>query len=139
MAYVNVPKDLNDIKSAFAFGLTGTQLGIFASGVPVVIPVYFMARGAVGIGPALFLMILSGMPFAFFALFHWDGMSAKKWLQNILRQKIYPQQRIYKTKNFYTKIDKATKEAYCEQKNNPKHTTKKGSTKRKGTQGKQKS
>lgn len=111
MAYVTIPKDLSKIKTKFLWFLTGKQfLLVLLGGVTVGLPVFFLTRGSIGSGPALLLLFFSVFPFGFFATYQKDGLSAKQWLQAIIRHKIYPQKRIYKTQNFYSNVDKLIKE-----------------------------
>lgn len=105
MAYVSVPKDLSKIKSKFAAGLTGSQIVHILAGASLGVPLFFMARGSVGNGPAMLILFACVAPFAFLALYEKDGQPAKRWIFIILRHKIYPQQRIFKTQNFYSKVN----------------------------------
>ena len=127
MAYVSVPKDLNKIKSKFARGMTGSQILHIIAGASLGVPLFFLARGSLGNGPAMLILFACVAPFAFLALYEKDGQPAKKWLYTILRHKIYPQRRIYRTQNFYSKINFHAKEVAFDQKqktnpNNPKRT-----------------
>ena len=104
MAYVSVPKDLNKIKSKFAFGLTGSQIVHILSGAALGVPLFFLTRGSLGNGPAMLILFACVAPFAFLALYEKDGQPARKWLYIMLRHKIFPQRRIYRTQNFYSKV-----------------------------------
>ena len=132
MAYVNVPKDLNKIKSKFALGLTGSQILHILVGASIGVPLFFATRHTLGNGPAMLLLFACVAPFAFLALYEKDGQPAKKWIAIILRHKIYPHQRLYETQNFYNKINCMAKEERIDQRKktnanyskrapNPKH------------------
>ena len=110
MAYISVPRDLDRIKSRFALGMTGSQILHILAGASIGIPLFFFTRGSLGNGPAMLLLFASVAPFAFLGLYEKDGQPAKRWLYTILRHKIYPQKRIYKTQNFYSKINHLAKE-----------------------------
>ena len=48
MAYVTIPKDLSQIKTKVAFGLTKRQLIYFGLGALVGAPFFFLTRGVLG-------------------------------------------------------------------------------------------
>ena len=47
--FVKVPKDLNDIKQKFMFGLTKRQCVCFGIGIALGFPVFFLTRGVLGL------------------------------------------------------------------------------------------
>jgi len=116
MAYISIPRDLGKIRSKFALGMTAAQIGHILIGAAIGVPLFFLARGSLGNGPAMLLLFISVAPFAFLALYEKDGLPARKWIYMILRHKIYPQRRTYKTQNFYSKINILAKEGDFEQK-----------------------
>jgi hypothetical protein len=95
--------------------MTGSQILHILAGASIGVPLFFLARGSLGNGPAMLILFACVAPFAFLALYEKDGMPARKWIYMILRHKIYPQKRIYKTQNFYTKINNSMKEENFEQ------------------------
>ena len=105
MPYVPVPRDLTQVKTKVALGLTKRQLVCFGTAVAVGIPVFFLTRGIVGNSPAVLLMIGVMLPAFFMAMYERDGQPAEKILRNMLRSRfIYPQTRAYKTENFYSEL-----------------------------------
>ena len=124
MAYISIPRDLGKIRSKFALGMTAGQIGHILIGASLGVPLFFMARGSLGNGPAMLLLFVCVAPFAFLALYEKDGLPARKWIYMILRHKIYPVRRVYKTQNFYSKINHLVKEGDFE-----KQKTNTGSTK----------
>ena len=101
MPYVPVPKDLTKVKTKVAFNLTKRQLICFGLAGAVGLPVYFLTRKVLGNSVGVLLMIGLMMPFFFFAMFERDGQPAEKILKNILRHKLWPKQRPYRTENLY--------------------------------------
>lgn len=101
MPYVPVPKDLAKVKTKVAFGLTKRQLICFSLAAVVGVPVYLLSRLAIGNTPAVLVMIVLILPFFFVAMYEKDGIPAEKVLKNMLRHKLWPQQRPYRTENFY--------------------------------------
>jgi hypothetical protein len=96
--------------------MTAGQIGHILVGAAIGVPLFFLTRGSVGNGPAMLLLFTAVAPFAFLALYEKDGLPARKWIYMILRHKIYPKRRVYKTQNFYSKINLLTKEGDFEQK-----------------------
>lgn len=101
MPYVPVPKDLTKVKTKVAFNLTKRQLIFFSLAGLAGLPTYFFTRTAIGNSAAVLLMIGLMMPFFFVAMYERDGQPAEKILKNMLRHRMWPQQRPYKTENFY--------------------------------------
>ena len=54
--YVQIPKDLNDIKQKFMFGLTKRQVISFGIGGVLGIPLFFLTRSTLGVSGAIFAM-----------------------------------------------------------------------------------
>ena len=106
MPYVPVPKDLTKVKTKVLFNLTKRQIICFGLAAVVGLPVYFLTKGTIGNSAAVLLMIGLMMPFFFFAMFERDGQPAEKILKNILRHKLWPRQRPYRTENLYKSISK---------------------------------
>jgi hypothetical protein len=102
MAFVNVPKDLNTVKTKVALNLTKRQLICFGAAVIVGIPVYIFTRGAIGNSAAALLMIAVMFPLFFIGLSEKDGMPAEKILRNVIRTRFaWPGNRPYRTENLY--------------------------------------
>jgi len=110
MPYVPVPKDLTKVKTKVAFGLTKRQLICFSLAAVVGVPVYLLTRLVIGNTPAVMVMIVLMLPFFFVAMYEKDGLPAEKVLKNILRHKVWPQKRPYRTENFYKTLSQ--KEGY---------------------------
>lgn len=106
MPYVPVPKDLTKVKTKVAFNLTKRQLICFGLAGAVGLPVYFLTRGAIGNSAAMLLMIGLMSPFFFVAMYERDGQPAEKILKNIIRHRVWPQQRPYRTENLYKALSK---------------------------------
>ena len=107
MAYVNVPNDLNKIKTKLAFNLTKRQLICFGTAAVVGIPTYLFTRSAIGNMGAMLLMIVLMLPCFLFAMYERDGLPFEKVLRNIIRSTIlWPRTRPYKTENLYKYLEK---------------------------------
>lgn len=105
MAYVPVPKDLSKIKQKVALNLTKRQIICFALAGVSGIPVYFLAKSALGTDVAATLMVIVMLPFFFLAMYEKDGFPAEKILLHIIRQKfIRPGIRRYHSENLYERV-----------------------------------
>lgn len=102
MAYVSIPNDLSKIKTKVAFNLTGRQLICFGGGALVGIPVFLLARTAIGNTGAMFLMLAVMLPAFFLAMYERDGQPFEKVVRNIVRAKFLRSSvRPYRTENLY--------------------------------------
>jgi hypothetical protein len=105
MAFVNVPKDLTKVKTKVAMNLTKRQLICFSAAAAVGVPIYFLTKGAVGGTVALLLMIGVMLPFFFLAMYERDGQPAERIMKQILRHRLWPGARPYKTENLYQYLE----------------------------------
>jgi len=120
MAFVSVPKDLSKVKTKVAFNLTKRQLLCFSIAGAIGIPVYFLTRVPIGTSAAVLIMIALMLPFFFIAMYEKDGQPAEIVLRNILRAKLWPGVRLYKTENLYQYLELEAKSiANEEQATNP--------------------
>jgi len=107
MAYVPIPKDLTRVKTKLMFGLTNRQVVCFGTAALIGVPVFLATRETLGNSAAVLLMMVLMLPAFFMAMYEKDGQPAEKVLQNIFRYKwFFPARRPYKTKNFYSEIEK---------------------------------
>ncbi len=109
MAYVNVPKDLTKVKTKVALGLTKRQLICFSLAAAAGIPLYFLTKGALGDTVGLLLMIGIMLPFFFLAMYERDGQPAERILKHILRHRLWPGARPYRTENLYAFLSRVKK------------------------------
>jgi hypothetical protein len=110
MAFVNVPKDLNAVKSKLAFNLTKRQLICFGGAAVIGIPTYIFTRGAIGNSAAALLMIGVMLPLFFVGIYEKDGQPAEMILRNYIRCKfLWPGKRPHKTENLYEIMIKEAK------------------------------
>jgi len=105
LAYVNVPKDLNRVKTKVALNLTRRQLICFSAAGLVRVPLYLLTRQGLGNDMAALLMVLVMLPLFAFALYEKDGMPLEAFIGNYIRVRfLYPRIRPYQTENFYRLI-----------------------------------
>lgn len=107
MAHVNITKDLTEVKSKVVFGLTRRQLIFFALAALVAVPTYFLTRNLLGNDVALILLIVTALPFFFFAMYEKNGQPPEKLLKNYIRVRFLTQQaRPYRTQNRFAALER---------------------------------
>lgn len=105
MGYVQVPKDLSNVKTKVVFNLTKRQLICFGLAGVCGIPVYLLTKSLIGTDMAATIMVIIMLPFFIFAIYEKDGLPAEKILFHFIRQKfLRPGIRIYQSQNLYERI-----------------------------------
>lgn len=111
MAYVDVPKDLTNIKTKFIGNFTKRQCVCFGIGIVVGFPGYFIIRSLVGTTPAFYSLIALMAPFFLFGLVEKDGLPLEVYLLNFIRHRFaYPQIRLMGSENIYEYYEDKRKE-----------------------------
>ena len=102
MAYVDVPKDLTNIKTKFIGNFTKRQCVCFGLGVLAGFPGYFIIRSVAGTTTAFYSLIAIMAPFFLFGIVEKDGLPLEEFLLNFIRHRFaYPQIRLSVTENIY--------------------------------------
>jgi len=110
MAYVDVPKDLTNIKTKFIGNFTKRQCVCFGMGIVVGFPGYFIIRSLAGTTPAFYSLIALMAPFFLFGIMEKDGLPLEAYLLNFIRHRFaYPQVRLMENENIYEYVDEAVK------------------------------
>ena len=110
MAYVDVPKDLTNIKTKFIGNFTKRQCVCFGLGIIVGFPGYFIIRSFAGTTPAFYSLIAIMAPFFLFGLVEKDGLPLEAYLINFIRHRFaYPQIRLSEVENIYEYYDESMK------------------------------
>ena len=84
MAYVNVPKDLNKIKSKVLFNLTKRQLICFGVAALMGVPLFFLLKDSAGTTAAAMVMILVMLPGFLFGVYEKNGQPLEVVLRQIM-------------------------------------------------------
>ena len=99
MAYVQIPKDLSNVKTKVAFNLTKRQLIGFAVAGLIGIPTYLKTRSALGNDLAVFLMLIITIPIFFVVFYEKDGLPCEEYLKYVyLHERHQPKVRVSKDK-----------------------------------------
>ena len=107
MPYVAVPKDLSKIKTKIMLNLTKRQLICFGIGAAVAIPTYFLLKGPLGTTVAALLMMIVMVPAFLMGVYEKNGQPLEVVVKNMASVMfLKPKQRPYRTKNFYSLLEK---------------------------------
>ncbi len=107
MPFVDIPKDLAKVKTKVIFNLTKRQLICFSLAGAVGIPTYLLTRNVFGSTGAVMCLILSSLPFFFFAMYEKNGQPFEKFLKYFIIYRFKkPDVRPFRTNNLYSAIEK---------------------------------
>lgn len=96
-----IPRDISKYETKLMMGFTTRQLVIGAPGIALAIGVYFLLKNEIG-SAALFLALLTAVPFLAFAAFKPLGMNLETFIKTaMLPMFLAPANRRYKTENTY--------------------------------------
>jgi hypothetical protein len=104
--YVQIPKDLNDIKEKFIMGLTKRQVVCFAIGLALGAPVFFVARNYVGMSTAIMAMGIVAAPAILCGLYRKNGIFLEKQAKFMREYFARPRKRYYKTTNIFYAVER---------------------------------
>lgn len=105
MAYVSVPKDLNEVKTKFIFNLTKRQLFCFTLGALAGVPMFFLLKG-VHLTLATLVMVAIMLPFFMLAMYQKHGQPLEVILKQVYEVKfVKPKIRPYQVQNFYALLE----------------------------------
>lgn len=103
---INTPKDLNNVKTRMAFGLTKRQIICFAIGGCIGFPLYLVLRKALPTDVSALVMMAVIFPVFFFAIYEKDGKTAEQVLFDIYNQRIRSKGiRRYRSQNIYEQLE----------------------------------
>jgi hypothetical protein len=132
LAYVQIPKDLTNVKTKVAFNLTRRQLIGFGVAGIIGIPTYLKTRNILGNDLAVFLMIILTIPIFFVVFYEKDGLTCEKYLKYIyLHERHQPKVRVSKEK--FIEMRKEEQSINGEKSNSAKEFRKKKKTGRKAS------
>lgn len=104
--YVQIPKDLNDIKEKFIMGFTKRQVICFGIGLVIGVPVFFLTRAALGMSGAIFAMGACAAPAILCGLYRKNGVFMEKQAKYMKKYFTRPRKRYYKTTNIFECIER---------------------------------
>lgn len=99
--YVQIPKDLNDIKQKFMFNLTKRQVVSFGIGFAAGVPLFFLTRGFLGLSGGIILMGCCAAPALICGLYQRNGIYFEQVIINMFRFFKKPKKRVYRTVNLF--------------------------------------
>lgn len=101
MAYVTIPKDLNNVKTKFIGNFTKRQCVCFGIGILVALPVFFIVKKATDSSTAFYSLIVCLVPFFLLGMMEKNGMPLEKYLKYFLLHKLRKPVRRMKMENIY--------------------------------------
>lgn len=105
MAYIKIPRDLNNVKEKFMFGLTKRQVMYFAMGIAIGLPLFFIIMPQ-DLTTAVVVLFVCVMPFGFMGLYEKNGQTFDKILTNMIKANLFrPKVRPYKSENIYVALE----------------------------------
>lgn len=107
--YVQIPKDLNDIKEKFMFGFTKRQVICFGIGFVIGLPVFFLTRSAMGMSGAIFAMGACAAPAILCGLYRKNGVFLEKQFGFMRSYFTRPRKRYYKATNIFAVLESQQK------------------------------
>ena len=103
MAYVSIPKDLNQVHTKFLMGLSKRQTICFGSAAAMGVPLFFLTRNIIPTSAAAFLMVVVMLPWFMFAMYQKNGQPLEKYLKCIYNVHFKrPKIRTYQIDNEFT-------------------------------------
>ena len=103
---INTPKDLNNVKTRMAFGLTKRQIICFAIGGCIGFPLYLVLRKVLPTDVSALVMMAVIFPVFFFAIYEKDGKTAEQVLFDIYNHRIRSKGiRRYRSQNIYEQLE----------------------------------
>ena len=104
--YVQIPKDLNDIKEKFIMGFTKRQVICFGIGLLIGAPVFFLTSSYVGMSTAIMAMGVVAAPAILCGLYKKNGVFLEKQAKFMREYFTRPRKRYYKTTNIFTAVER---------------------------------
>ena len=103
--YVQIPKDLNDIKEKVIMGFTKRQVICFGIGLAVGAPVFFLTKNSLGMSGAVFAMGAVSAPAILCGLYKKNGVFLEKQVKYMFEYFKRPRKRYYRTINIFECIE----------------------------------
>lgn len=109
-SYISVPRDLTKVRSRIIFGLTKRQLICFIVAALIGVPSFFLIKSVAEVNVAVMCMMVIMMPIIFFALYEKNGRPLEVYLGHFIEAVfVRPRKRPYKTDNYYSALERASR------------------------------
>lgn len=105
MAYVPIPKDLNNVKTKVAFNMTKRQLIMVAIGGVIGFGLYTLTRRIIGQTAGMYVLMFSVIPCFFIGMYEKNGQTFEQILAKRIEFMKSEKIRIYKTNNIYRYLE----------------------------------
>lgn len=104
--YVQIPKDLNDIKQKFMFNLTKRQVISFGIGIAIGFPAFFITKSMLDLSSGVIAMGICAAPAIICGIYKKNGIYFEQQLKNMVRYFQRPRKRIYKNVTMLSCIER---------------------------------
>lgn len=114
MIEVKIPKEITEYKEKLFFNLNLRQTICSALVISINVPLYIFGQDYISSDVLSWIVILVAVPIFFAGFFKYNSLNFESFLMALIKYNfIYPQLRVYKTKNMYEilfkKYNKKTK------------------------------
>ena len=99
--YVQIPKDLNNIKEKFIMGFTKRQVICFGIGIVIGLPIFFITKKAMGTSGAIFAMGACASPAVLCGLYRKNGVFLEQQIKFMKEYFTRPRKRYYRSTNIF--------------------------------------
>lgn len=104
--YVQIPKDLGEIKKKFMFGLTKRQVVCFGIGLGLGLPVFWVTKGFLGSSGAIVAMGIIAAPAILCGIWRRNGIYLEQQVKNMIRYFKRPRIRTFRNVNNFECIER---------------------------------
>ena len=105
MAYVTVPKDLNQNQEQGNVQPYQKTITLFGAAVAIGLPLFFLTKDSAGTTTAALCMVLAMLPMFLLAMYEKNGQPLEVIIRQFVEVKfLRPKERPYQTNNFYTAL-----------------------------------
>lgn len=104
--YVQIPKDLNDIKQKFMFNLTKRQVVSFGIGIAIGFPVFFLTKETLDLSGAIIAMGVCAAPAIVCGIYKKNGIYFEQAIKNMFEYFRRPRKRIYRSTSMLAYIER---------------------------------
>lgn len=105
--YIEVPKDLNEIKQKLAVGLTKRQLAYFGIAAAAGGLTFWATYKQFGVTNAAYCLFAVAAPIAFLGIYNPNGITIEEKIKMIYRYKKSCRLKTYQSENIYNTIENA--------------------------------
>lgn len=104
--YVQIPKDLREIKQKFILGLTKRQLICFSIGLAMGLPVFWLTKNFLGLSGGIAAMGIIAAPAILCGIYKKNGIFLERQIKNMIKYFKSPRIRTFRNVNNFECIER---------------------------------